>query len=90
MVAVGDPKEENLHVVVHADAIPIFAGKMSDAVLMLVTSYFVFDINWPKIDKLALLFRTSIIIPEKMKNEITKKNNNFNCVGASGLVHLKK
>ena len=44
MVAIGKPAEGDIDVVVYVDQFPLFCGKMSEAVVMLVASYYVFAV----------------------------------------------
>lgn len=72
LVAIGDPWQEDLHVVVYADTYPVFAGKIQEAVMVLIASYYVFQVSWPVADKLPLILLTATVIPEKMVSEIKK------------------
>ena len=69
MVAIGDA---HLNVVVYVDQVPLFTGPMSEAVLVLLASYFVFKVNWPRSDKLPTLLLASVVVPEKMAHTIVR------------------
>ena len=75
MVAIGNPEEDNLSVVVYADCVPLFSGPITEAVPVLVAAYFVFDAQWPVADKLTIILLSAIVVPEKMKSEIAKKKS---------------